>query len=314
MVLLNPLIDEAEKNGDAVSMASRLALHIITLYGLVTVPIEVPTYFPLDMADYLREKKVTLTVQRSWYPERAIKKPEEVDALRTSLKKTFSAFTKIEELLRSATIDGACLSYQGVPLTSEFLKQEVERVLFEERMHNAEGLIIASGSQGAIPHHPGAGNIESNRPIVCDIFPVSRDSGYFADMTRTYLVGVPDPYLLTMYDAVREAQEAAFALLRPGVRASEVHTACCDVFLKRGFTVGDTGFTHGTGHGLGLEVHESPVVNRRSKAVLVPGNVITIEPGLYYPAYGGVRIEDVVVITENGFENLTPYPKVLVIG
>ena len=132
-------------------------------------------------------------------------------------------------------------------------------------------------------------------------------------MTRTYVKGAPSEKLQKMYDAVREAQEAGIEAIKPGVSTKDVHALVSGVFIKAGFEVGTKGFVHGTGHGLGLDIHEDPRINDRSDIVLMQGHVVTVEPGLYYPELGGVRIEDVVCVTENGCRNLTNYPKIFCI-
>jgi Xaa-Pro aminopeptidase len=135
-------------------------------------------------------------------------------------------------------------------------------------------------------------------------------------MTRTVLKGEAPEKLKEMYEAVHAAQEAAFAVLRPGILYSDVHNAACDEFEKRGYGTirsdSKVGFIHSTGHGVGLDIHELPSVSLQEVEV-EQGHVVTIEPGLYYPELGGIRIEDMVVITADGFENLTKMEKEFVV-
>ncbi|OGF52262.1 hypothetical protein A3I27_01870 [Candidatus Giovannonibacteria bacterium RIFCSPLOWO2_02_FULL_43_11b] len=289
------------------------ALSLIQKYSPNSKEIEVPAYFPLDLADYLRGKGIALKIARPYYSERAIKRDAEIEMIEASIKKTHSAFLKIEEILGASSIKDGLIYFCGWLLTSEFVKSEVEKVLFEKGMLNTEGIIISCGKDAAIPHHPGHGNLLAGETIVCDIFPVSKETGYFADMTRTYVKGKPSKKIKAMYDSVLEAQEAAFKLIKPGITAKEIHKAVTDTFIKDGFDVGDSGFTHGTGHGLGLEVHEAPHINRTSEDILEPGHVFTIEPGLYYADSGGIRIEDIVCVTEDGYKNLTNFQKTFII-
>ncbi len=289
------------------------AISLIKKYSPNSNEIEVPVYFPLDLADYLREKGIVLKIRKPYYQGRAIKNDAEVTMIEESIKNTQLAFLKIEEILEVSDIKNGLIIFNGKPLTSEFLKNEVEKILFNAGMLNAEGIIISCGKNAAIPHHPGQGNLLAGETIVCDIFPVSKQSGYFADMTRTYVKGGSSKKIRNMYDSILKAQEAAFALIKPGILAKEVHKAVSASIIRDGFNVGNIGFTHGTGHGLGLEVHEAPHINKVSEEILQPGNVFTIEPGLYYPNIGGLRIEDVVCITDSGYKDLTNFPKRLII-
>lgn len=313
LVLVNPLMEAAREIPGVGSLSGKLALHILRTYGVADQPIVVPTSFPLDMADYLRSHGIDLRPTRPFVPERLRKSPEEIAAIRESLRRTHEAFHAIEAMLKEATIINGAVRYRGTQLTSEMLKHAAEEALFARGMFNVEGIIVSCGPHAAIPHHQGHGPIAPNQTIVCDIFPRHRASGYFADMTRTYVKGQPSPELMRMYSAVRTAQERAIAAVCPGVIGRNVHAVSCSTFRELGYDVGDRGFIHGTGHGLGLDVHEEPYLNATSPTVLEPGHVVTVEPGLYYPERGGIRIEDVVVVTDNGCENLTEYPKEFVI-
>jgi Xaa-Pro aminopeptidase len=307
-VLLDPLLQEVQTIPGKTNRENKLAELIIKKFAKVK-EFEVPNYFPLDMADYLRRKGIILTVANPFRPERLIKTKEEVRAIKDAIQKTTKAFRKIEEILKDTKIKNKHLLYKGERLTSEFLKQTVDELLFAEGLLNIEGSIISSGPHAAIPHHPGSGPIKAGETIICDLFPISRDSHYFADMTRTFAKGKPNEKIQRMYDAVLKAQEKAFAKIKPGVKAKDIHNAVAQSFIEDGFDVGEKGFTHSTGHGLGLDLHELPYISKNSEEVLEVGHVFTVEPGLYYRDTGGVRIEDVVLVTKGGYDNLTHYPK-----
>jgi len=309
-VLLNPLMEKAQKMKDDVSLNYKLAYYLLDKYNLLNEEIEVPDYFPLGMADFLRLKSVKLTVKNPLLPQRQFKASKEAEKIKDSLKKVYPAYQYLEEVLKSSFIKGDQIIYKDQVLTSEFLKLEIEKILLQNGMYNSEGIIVASGSQTAIPHHMGSGPIKANSPLICDIFPQSKETGYFADITRTYVKGRPSGEFIKMYQAVKKAQQAAIDFIKPGVIGKEVNDLVKEIFVNEGYDVdGDQGFIHGTGHGLGLEVHEGPYLNDYYDKPLAVCNVVTVEPGLYYQAQGGVRIEDVVIITETGCQNLTNYPK-----
>lgn len=327
LVLVNPLMESAsrlrsssfgaadarsdgKKTGSATSW---LAYVILEKYGLLNEPIEVSNNLPLEMADFLRAQGVQLTVKNPFFPERLIKTSQEIQAIRDALVRTQHAYTHIEEVLRNSKIEGDTIVMNGEPLTSEMFKKEVEQILLSHDMSNDEGIIISCGPHAAIPHHRGTGLIRPHQTLVCDIFPRNRETGYFADMTRTYVKGTPSDEIKKMYAAVLEAQERAIEQVKPGVAMGDVHQGCVDMFVGKGYHVGDKGFTHGTGHGLGLDIHEFPSVRSKNTSVFELGHVVTIEPGLYYPDIGGVRIEDVVVVTDDGCQNLTEYHKEYII-
>ncbi len=305
-VPLEPFLKKAEEMGGNFSRAGKLALLILREYNPEGEEVEVPSSFPLFLADLLREKGIKLHPVSPFFANRAKKSKEEVSKMRESFKKTLSAFEKIEEILKNSKIEEKKIIFEGKPLTSEELKKEVEKILFFEGMENPEGMVISSGKHSAFPHHPGSGEIKPGSTIVCDIFPKSREHGYFADMTRTYVKGEPSQEIREMYDLVLKAQERALEILRPGITGEEVHKEVCKIFQEAGH---EEGFVHGTGHGLGLEVHEDPYLKPNAKNKLEPGNVFSVEPGLYYPEKGGIRIEDVVCVTKDGIENLTNYRK-----
>jgi Xaa-Pro aminopeptidase len=180
----------------------------------------------------------------------------------------------------------------------------------------AANTIVAGGRQACDPHERGHGPLRAHEPIVIDIFPRSQKTGYFGDITRTVVRGHASDAVRKLYDTVLEGQKIAFEKIHVKVKTVDVHKAVQKFFVQQGYKTGRCngrmeGFFHGTGHGLGLEIHEAPRVNASSTEILRPGHVITVEPGLYYPGIGGVRLEDVALVTANGAKNLTRFEKVL---
>jgi Xaa-Pro aminopeptidase len=222
-----------------------------------------------------------------------------------------------ESLLESASVVEGVLHRDGDPLTSEAVRREIELTLVREGCALDES-IVACGADAADPHDRGSGPLRADEPVVVDIFPRDTETRYHADMTRTFVKGTPTETLREWFDLTDEARKAALDAVGPGVTGGAVHDAACDVYEDAGLPTlrsdpdAETGFIHSTGHGVGLDVHELPRI-APDGSELEPGNVITIEPGLYDPDVGGVRIEDLVVVTEDGYENLTEYPVELVL-
>lgn len=237
---------------------------------------------------------------------------EQVAAIEATQRATEAAFEAVFQYLRSTESP-----------TSEEAHAIIDRILDEAGCESPEGHIVAGGVHSAEPHEKGAGILNKDEPIVIDIYPRSKTTGYFADMTRTVCLGTPSAELVGMYEAVQEAQELAISLIRPGVRCMDIQQAVENYFIQKGFETSGVGtefrfkegFVHGVGHGVGLEVHELPHIGRKSDdtVTLEEGEVITVEPGLYYVHIGGVRLEDMVVVTAEGCRNLTKLPKQLVI-
>jgi len=193
------------------------------------------------------------------------------------------------------------------------LRGEIEAEI-SRRGGIALGTITAPGRQGADPHQVGWGPIAAHQPIVIDIFPRSQRSGYYGDLSRTLVKGQASDTVQRAFAAVAEAQKRAVAVLAPGRCPRAVHQLVVDYFAEQGYLTEygqgrlPCGFFHSTGHGLGLEVHEAPGLNLRESLPLQSGNILTVEPGLYYPEWGGIRLEDVVVLRAEGCENLTQAP------
>lgn len=200
---------------------------------------------------------------------------------------------------------------------SEEAHEIIESVLEKNNCESPEGHIVAGGRQSAEPHEAGTGRLEKGAPIVIDIYPRSKTTRYFADMSRTVCIGPAAQELRNMYDAVLAAHELAVSMVKPGVECRTLQEAVERVFLDAGYATSGKGkefpfaegFVHGVGHGVGTSVHEPPRIKRGSEDILEEGDVITIEPGLYYRKVGGIRIEDMVLVTSRGSELLTDFPK-----
>lgn len=278
--------------------------------------VRVPENFPLGMAEALRKRGVRLVVKPDpFYEERRVKTPREVREIERTQRAVEEAFEEAVGTLRRAKVRGDRLIHEGRPVTSESLRQGLHRALLD-RECEAKGTIVACGDQGCDPHCRGTGPIRPGRAIVFDIFPRSCRSRYFADMSRTVVKGRATTDLRRMYDAVLEGQELGISLVRAGVNGRDVDAAIRKRFEERGWRTerrggGWVGYFHGTGHGVGLDIHEAPWLLRTRDSVLPAGAVVTVEPGLYYPGIGGVRLEDMVLVTEKGCRNLTRTPKIL---
>jgi len=268
--------------------------------------------FPVLYADDLRAHGVQVDVDpRLLSGERRQKSESEIGAIEEAQRSTERAVAHAVEIIARSEAHGGSLVFEGIPLTSERLRAEIETMLIRDTMETSAGLIVAGGPGAADPHFEGEGALRSGEPIIIDVFPRSKRSRYFADMTRTVVKGDPGDLVRAMYAAVLRAQEAALGTIRAGVNGREVHEVVEGIFKEEGFAE-ETGprYTHGTGHGVGLDIHEEPGIGSID-GVLLPGDVVTVEPGLYDPAVGGVRIEDLVVVTEEGCRNLTRFPKQL---
>ena len=276
--------------------------------------VAVPTGFPTGTADGLRERGISVTVEHDGIVEgiRARKPDEELEHIRETHRANEAAMAVVEGLLASADLDDGVLVHEGEALTSERVKTALEIELLRHGC-GLDDTIVACGADGADPHDRGSGPLRADELIVVDIFPRDKETKYFADMTRTFLRGEPTDEMRRRYEVTRAAYEAALEAVEPGVTGAHVHDVACDVIEAAGYDTlrsdpgAETGFIHSTGHGVGLAIHEAPSVSPTGDE-LEPGHVITIEPGLYDPDVGGVRIEDLVVVTDDGYENLTDYP------
>jgi Xaa-Pro aminopeptidase len=274
--------------------------------------VAVPRNFPYHIAQTLKEEGFSIEAIKSPFAQlRSRKDPSEIEIIKKVQGACNKAMKAAAEMVRKSEDVEGVLNYHGFALTSEMIRKEIDITLLEHGCE-AESTIVAGGTGSANPHWEGTGPLRANEPIVIDIFPRSKRERYYADMTRTVLKGEPSEKLADMYEAVLAAQKAGIEMVKPGVKCSEIHNAVCDVFKERGYDTiregSNVGFIHSTGHGVGLEIHELPFVGN-SDVELEEGNVITIEPGLYYPDVGGIRLEDLILVTSDGFENLTEMEK-----
>ena len=276
----------------------------------------VPANFPALLADELRSRGFSLQARREpFFSERERKRDDEVKKIRDSLRVAELGLDAGIRALKKAKIGRDRYLYlNGSRLTSEKLKTIVNTTIMAEGWIPSH-TIISSGDQCCDPHHEGSGPIKANTSIIFDIFPRSQKSGYFGDLSRTVVRGRASDSLKKAYVTVQAGQEVAYRMIRDGANGKEIHQKILALFQQRGFPTGKIGgrmqgFFHGTGHGLGLDIHEPPRI-AVSPATLRTGHVVTVEPGLYYLGMGGVRLEDVVVVTPNGNRNLTRYPQFL---
>lgn len=274
--------------------------------------LRVPAEFPAGTLMALKRRKIAVeVVEDALFPEREIKTDAEAEAIREGNRVSAAGIAAGAEVLRGSVIRNGKLFWRGQPLTSERLRAEIDCACLRAGGIPAN-TIAAGGDQACDPHCRGSGPLRANELIILDVFPRVQRTGYFGDMTRTFLKGRASDAQRALVDAVSVAQKAALNRVRAGASGRQVHGAVTKVFEQRGFqTVRDSsgarGFIHGTGHGLGLAIHESPRVNPMGPR-LRAGMVVTIEPGLYYPGIGGVRIEDVVRVTAKGYELLSSAP------
>lgn len=273
----------------------------------------VPGDFPLGLAREVQRHRIRLVPTLPFCPERLCKGAAEIAAIRAGVALAAAGLERACQILRQSAIgtDG-WLHWQGTPLLAETLRGEINAEV-ARCGGSAAGTIAAPGVQGADPHQAGSGPIPAHAPIVLDIFPRHHDSGYYGDLTRTVVRGKASDAVWRAFTCVRDAQAKALSALRAGVTGAAVHELVEAHFSAAGYEtelggLAPRGFIHSTGHGLGLAVHEAPALSRRQTTPLQAGQVVTVEPGLYYPEWGGVRIEDVAVIRTDGSENLTGLP------
>ncbi len=271
--------------------------------------LEVPANFSLHYAEALKKMRYKISVgPEPFYPERAIKRADEVKAIQKAIRATERAISEGMETLRKSQIKAGRIYFRGKALTSERLRQVINVNLMEQG-YVAKHTIVAGGKQASDPHCEGSGPLRAHQAIVMDVFPRSETTGYHADITRTVCKGKAPERLKEMYQAVHAAHQTAMKKIKHNVDAAKVHGAAVEVLEQRGWKTERKngllqGFIHSTGHGLGLDIHEYPRVSAL-KNKLVTGNVVTVEPGLYYPKLGGIRIEDDVLVTKTGYTCLS---------
>jgi Xaa-Pro aminopeptidase len=271
----------------------------------------IPDDFPAGLATRISQLGVGLTiVTDAIFPEREVKTPREIAAIREGNRCSAAGLDAAERLLRASKVKGRQLLHEGKPLTSERLRRTIE-VACLEAGGISHGTIAAGGDQACDPHCVGHGPLRANELIVVDVFPRVQTTGYHGDMTRTFLRGRASDAQRALVEAVRAAQFGAMQSIRAGVNGRDIHRGVIAEFEQRGYATrhtakGSVGFFHGTGHGLGLAVHELPRMSTVDHTLL-KDSVVTVEPGLYYPGLGGCRIEDVVQITARGVKQLSDF-------
>jgi len=280
----------------------------------------VPGDFPLQYADQLRGLGFTVEASNgTLFPERAVKSQAEVAHLQRAVNICKSAMRQAEALLSQAGIgdDGILRD----PERSKRMKSADLRRVIETHIIAKGAMpshtIAACGNEAADPHNIGHGFLRAHQSIIIDIFP-RNGSGYWGDMTRSFVKGKASKELKLMYRTVREGQDIGLSMLTDGVSGFDIHQAILDHFDKQGFPTGEKrsrqmGFFHGTGHGVGLDIHEQPRIST-TDGKLRAGHVVTVEPGLYYHGLGGIRLEDMAVVTRDGHRNFTRYPRRLEIA
>jgi Xaa-Pro aminopeptidase len=296
-------------------LKQELPLRAVAALGVQSAA--VPETFPLWLADRLRAQGVELTVDGGFFDDRRrVKNGRELAGIRRAQRAAEAGMDAARELLRRATAKGDALEVDGAPLTVERVKIAMSEA-FVRGGTTADEFIVAPGAQGAVGHDMGSGPIRAGVPIVIDIWPRDNESFCFCDMTRTYVVGDIPADVAEWHRLCKQALDRAIAEIVDGADGRAIFDGTCEIFeaageptqrtKQPGQTLAD-GFFHGLGHGVGLEVHEEPGLGIAAQNALRAGDVVTVEPGLYRKGYGGVRLEDLILVTGGAAENLTQYP------
>ena len=280
--------------------------------------LQVPAQFPLGYAEQLRSWGFEITAAKAaFFSDRAVKSEHEIRCLAKVEQLTRKSMQQAEIYLADCSVGNDGILRDGETekkVKSADVRRGIETFLIQHGAMPAH-TIVACGREGADPHNVGHGFIRANQTIIIDIFPRHLATGYWGDMTRTYVKGKVSPEIRKLYNTVRAGQDIGLSMVANGVDGMNIHKAITDHFDQQGFPTKNirgkqTGFFHGTGHGVGLEIHEAPGISTKSN-ILKTGEVVTVEPGLYYPSLGGVRLEDMVVVRENGCDNLTRHKRQL---
>jgi len=309
-----PIDDLIRQGVDFYALAPTNVVRQVESLGLRSA--RVPAEFPVRFADALREAGVELVVDQRLFDDRRRRKtPFELEGINRASRAAEAGTAAIATLLAGSEPGEGGRVVDGEPLTCEALRAAAIAA-FAAAGCRGDDLIAAAGPQSADGHAVGSGRIANDDVIVCDLFPRDNESRCFADMTRTFTVGSPAEEIVTWHARTQEALELSKGMVRPGVDGVALWRAVCDFYEGLGYptaqsnpegTVLRDGFYHALGHGVGLEVHESPLLAKAGHE-LVPGDVITLEPGLYRHGFGGVRLEDTVLVTEDGCETITDFP------
>lgn len=279
--------------------------------------VRVPENFPLALALQLQDLGIKVKPRMGdFFEDRARKTTAEVKKISAALTMAEVGLAEGIHAIKNSRIGkNRKLMYRNIPLTSEKLRGIIGTAVIQAG-GIAANTIVASGMQTCDPHERGHGVLKAGEPIILDVFPRSEQTGFFGDITRTVVKGRASEAVRQLYRAVEEGQDLAFSLLRHGASCRDIHQKVQAHFAGMGYRTGRSrgrmqGFFHSTGHGLGQDLHESLGIGPQSKGTLQEGHVVTIEPGLYYPGIGGVRLEDVALVTKRGARNLTRFEKVL---
>ncbi len=296
--------------GKGLSPEAATILTLLSDQGISSV--EVTRDFPFYLADELKSQGIELSAYpKAMLDERVIKTNEEVELIRDAIGTTEQCLARVEQILGESIVEDGMLKWEGDWLTSEEVHRQIELVCLSKDAV-AGHPIVAGGDQGCDPHERGHGILYANQLIIVDIFPRSKTHLYWGDLTRTFFKGKPSSEQMKLVETVAEAQKVAIDKVAAGVITGSIHAAVEELFEKKGYRTEQKngtyqGFFHGTGHGFGLDIHEPPRLGKKQEVTLKPGMVVTVEPGLYYPGLGGCRIEDDVLVTENGCEMLSHY-------
>jgi len=311
-VMFNQLEREVQGKAKKAPPYEKVLAHFLTKRGVKRAL--VPANFPLSFANEIKRNGIALETSNGlFWPAREKKTAEEIRLLERALRMTETGMKRGMEILKTSKLGtGKKLKWSGKTLTSEILRAEVDSAILR-----AGGVptntIVAGGDQACDPHERGFGPLRADSLIILDIFPRDGKTGYWGDMTRTVVRGRASEQQRKLWEAVKAGQTLALKRIKAGVDGMSIHQAITELFERRGFPTEvrngrRVGFFHGTGHGLGLEIHEYP---RLQKVVLKAGQCLTVEPGLYYPGIGGARIEDVVIVEKDGCRILSKFPKQL---
>ncbi|MEM6820548.1 MAG: M24 family metallopeptidase [Verrucomicrobiota bacterium] len=272
--------------------------------------VEVPPDFPLVCADYLRKNGILVTVKSPFFPKRMRKTDHEIKWITKGQRQAEAGLRRGIEIIKASSVGrGRHLRWGEVRLTSERLRFEIDNAVRQAGGVPAH-TIVACGKQSCDPHDMGSGPLKAEETIILDIFPHDAESGYFGDLTRTVVKGKASEAQRRLYQTVKEAQRLAIRSIRSGVDGKKLQDSIREDFKMKGYPTEKqkgrwVGFFHGLGHGVGLEIHEAP---RIASGKLKSRQVVTVEPGLYYPGIGGIRLEDLVVVETSGCKNLTRAP------